>query len=80
MSVTNPAQNLFPWNTGSALNVARRAPALTAGRLDAVSRYLYAVGGDNSDGTLDSIEQAEIGVYGDMGAWTLLSGHPYHRG
>ncbi|MFT4979016.1 MAG: hypothetical protein ACI8S6_004926, partial [Myxococcota bacterium] len=76
VSVTNPSQNLFPWSTGSALNVARRAPAVTAGRLDPVSRYLYAIGGDDgsASGALGSIEQAEIGVYGDMGAWSLLTG------
>ena len=73
VSITNPAQNLAPWSSGSPLNVARRAPATAAGRVDAVSRYVYALGGDDGDaaGALDSLEVVEIGVYGDMGDWVL---------
>jgi hypothetical protein len=75
VSVTNPASNLFPWSAGPDLNIARRAPAVGAGRVDAVSRYLYALGGDGGapESALDSIEQALVGVYGDLSDWTLLS-------
>lgn len=74
ISITNPAQNLFPWSAGSDLNVARRAPAGAAGRTTSVDRYVYAIGGDDGDpaDALDSIEVASVGVYGTVGDWSLL--------
>ncbi len=71
VSVTNPAQNLFPWQVGPTLNTARRAPAAAAGRTSSVRRWLYAIGGDAGDpsSALTSIEVAPVGVYGDLGAW-----------
>ena len=75
ISITNPAQNLFPWQDGPALQVGRRAPGVAAGRVSSVSRYVYAIGGDQGEETsaLDSIEAAAIGVYGDLGDWSLLA-------
>ncbi|MFT5683698.1 MAG: hypothetical protein ACI8RZ_004630 [Myxococcota bacterium] len=75
VSITNPSSNLFPWSAGTDLNIARRAPAVGAGRVDSVSRYLYALGGDSGDASsaLSSIEQAEVGVFGDLGDWTVLT-------
>ncbi len=71
VSITNPAQNLFPWQTGPALNTARRAPAAVAGRTSSVRRWLYAIGGDDgaASGALQSIEIAPVGVFGDLGEW-----------
>jgi hypothetical protein len=74
VSVTNPAQNLFPWQTGPSLVIPRRAPAAAAGRTTSVSRWIYVIGGDDGDpaNALDQIEVASIGVYGDIGAFRLL--------
>lgn len=75
MSIRNPSENLFPWSVGTDMVEARRAPASVAGRTSAVARWVYAIGGDEGDATLplDSIERAPVGVYGDLGAWELLS-------
>lgn len=74
ISITNPAQNLFPWQVGPTLNVARRAPAAAAGRTTETQRYLFAIGGDDGDesGAMSSIESAPVGVYGDLGEWQTL--------
>jgi hypothetical protein len=75
VSIRNPSQNLFPWTSGEPLVHARRAPALVAGRLDSVQRFVYAVGGDAGDDAspLDSVEVSQVGVYGDLGPWRVLS-------
>lgn len=74
ISVRNPSQNLFPWSAGPDMVEARRSPATDAARLDSVTRYLLAAGGDGGDTStaMDSIEVADIGVYGELGTWTLL--------
>lgn len=74
LSITNPSSNLFPWQAGTAMNVARRGPAAAAGRTTSVSRYVYAIGGDDGDAAsaLSSVEVAPIGVYGDLGDWAVL--------
>jgi hypothetical protein len=76
LSVRNPADNLFPWQTGPTMVEARRGPVTLAGRTTPLSRYVYAFGGD--DGTLagakSSVERAPIGVYGELGDWALLEG------
>ncbi|MCB9762761.1 MAG: IPT/TIG domain-containing protein [Alphaproteobacteria bacterium] len=74
LSITNPAQNLFPWQAGTDMVEARRGLAAVAGRVSSVDRYVYALGGDEGDvsSAKTSIEVARIGVYGDMEAWTLL--------
>jgi len=74
ISITNPAQNLFPWQAGPDLVVPRRAPAAAAGRTTSVRRWLYAVGGDGGEAAsaLASMEVAPVGLYGEIGAWSLL--------
>ena len=74
ISITNPAQNLFPWQAGTEMVEARRAPAGVAGRSSSVNRYVYAIGGDEGDSTSakDSIEVARIGVYGEMESFRVL--------
>ncbi|MCB9793573.1 MAG: hypothetical protein H6741_12695 [Alphaproteobacteria bacterium] len=74
ISITNPAQNLFPWQDGTDMVVGRRAPAAASGRTSAVDRYVFAFGGDSGDYTsaMDSIEVARVGVYGDLEEWALL--------
>ncbi len=74
ISIRNPSQNLFPWQPGPDLVEARRAPATAAARINAVDRYLLALGGDQGEtsSAIDSIEAAEIGVYGDLGPWSMV--------
>jgi hypothetical protein len=74
VSVRNPAANLFPWEAGTDMVEARRAPASVAGRTSSVSRWVYAIGGDDgaSTGALASVERAPMGVYGDLGTWEVL--------
>jgi len=76
LSITNPAQNLFPWLPGENMVEARRAPAAASGRTSPVSRFVYAIGGDEGDPSTakSSIEAAPIDQYGRMGEWSLLPG------
>ena len=76
VSVRNPAQNLFPWEPGPDLNLARRAPAAFAGRTSSVTRYVYAIGGDAGDATtaMDTLEVADVDLYGTPSSWTLVTG------
>lgn len=74
LSITNPAQNLFPWQAGPDLVVPRRAPGLATSRTSSVSRWVFALGGDDgsASGAYSSVEVAPIGVHGDLGSWSLL--------
>jgi hypothetical protein len=74
ISITNPAQNLFPFEDGSALVQARRAPAGAAGRTTSMDRYVYAIGGDtgSASGALSSAEVAPVDPWGAMDAWSIL--------
>ncbi|MFH1465323.1 MAG: hypothetical protein ABIO70_13130 [Pseudomonadota bacterium] len=74
ISITNPAQNLFPFEAGTDMTTARRAPAAAAGRITSVNRAVYAIGGDAGDpGTaLDSVERAEVDPWGELSAWAAL--------
>ncbi len=76
LSVTNPAQNLFPWRAGTQMVEARRATAAAAGRTTSVDRFVYAIGGDAGAraSAKDTVEVAPVGVYGDIGAWQVLRG------
>ncbi len=76
LSIRNPADNLFPWEAGPELVEARRAPVALAGRTTPLSRYVYAIGGDDGTeaGALASVERAPMGVYGDLGTWETLEG------
>ncbi len=76
LSVRNPADNLFPWEVGPTLVEPRRAPTAVAGRTTPLSRYVYAMGGDDGThaGAMSSVERAPMGVYGDLGDWAVLQG------
>lgn len=76
LSVRNPADNLFPFEEGPAMVEARRAPTTLAGRTTPLSRYVYALGGDDGSlaGAKSSVERAPMGVYGDLGDWAVLEG------
>lgn len=74
LSIANPSANLFAWSAGPELVEARRAPAAAAGRTTSVTRYVYAIGGDAGDAAsaYASVEVSAMGVYGSVGAWSLL--------
>ncbi|MFT5460484.1 MAG: hypothetical protein ACI9K2_007003 [Myxococcota bacterium] len=73
-SVTNPAQNLYDWEAAPELEQGRRAPIAAAARIDAVSRRVWAIGGDRGtpEEALSTVEVAQVGVYGDLGPWATL--------
>lgn len=75
ISITNPAQNLFPFELGSPMLEARRAPAAAAGRTTSMDRYVYAIGGDQGDAAsaLASAELATVDPYGELGDWSWLT-------
>ncbi|MBW2255950.1 MAG: IPT/TIG domain-containing protein, partial [Deltaproteobacteria bacterium] len=82
ISVTNPSENLYAWTDGEPLVEARRAPAVVAGRVTRTARYVYAIGGDDGEGTVSStIEWAKVGLLGGMEPWFLpydpLDPNPY---
>lgn len=74
VSARSASGNLFGFDPTSTMVVARRAPGTAAARATAVSRFLYAVGGDSGalTGALDSVERAPVDFYGDAGAWSVL--------
>ena len=71
--VTNPNGNLTGgWKTANGLNVGRRSLGMAAGRIDDARRFLYAVGGEITDGTaLKTIEVAPVDRFGQLGTWTV---------
>ena len=71
--VTNPNGNLTGgWKAASGLNTGRRSLGMAAGRIDDARRFLYAVGGEITDGTaLKTIEVAPVDRFGQLGTWTL---------
>jgi hypothetical protein len=70
ISVTNPSENLYAWTDGEPLVEARRAPAVVAGRVTRTARYVYAIGGDDGQGTVSStMEWAKVGLLGGMESW-----------
>jgi hypothetical protein len=71
VSFRNPSQNLNPFRDGSAMLEARRALVLAAGRPTEISRFLYAVGGDNGSAATAkaTVEAAPVDPFGVMGTW-----------
>lgn len=68
IGVTNASLNLTGFKAGSSLLVGRRALGAVAGRPTAVTRFVYAVGGDKgTDNTpLASVESAQSGLDGKL--------------
>lgn len=69
--ITNPAQKLGTFETASALTTPRRSAAALASQVTAVTRFVYAIGGDGGNGgpTHSSVEFAPVDLFGRMGAW-----------
>lgn len=68
IGVTNASLNLTGFKAGANLIVGRRAMAAVAGRPTAVTRFVYAIGGDKgADNTpLASVESAQSGLDGRL--------------
>lgn len=71
IGISLPSANLNPMVDAPAMAVARRAPAVSAGRATRSARFLYAIGGDDGSaaGALTSVESSAIDVYGTPGPW-----------
>jgi large repetitive protein len=83
ISFTTASGNLNAWQcsklTGACpatagvvdLHTPRRALQLVEGRVNATTRFLYAIGGDGGtkEGALASVEASKIGLYGEMSAF-----------
>lgn len=63
-----PNKNLTGFFSGSMLNVARRGLAAVGGQATQAARFVYAIGGDNAGGALDTIETLPVNVFGQPGA------------
>ena len=68
IGVTNASLNLTGFKAGANLIVGRRAMAAVAGRPTAVTRFVYAIGGDRgADNTPQaSVESAQSGLDGQL--------------
>lgn len=62
------------------MNYARKSYCLVTGKPTLSSRYLYAIGGRNSTSLLNSVENANVDVYGNVGNWINLRNLPYSIG
>ncbi len=73
LTVTNPSNNLNDFLPGPNMVVARRAAGGAAVRMNSVSRYLFAIGGDGGAGTPAhaSVDSAPVDPFGDVGFWSL---------
>jgi large repetitive protein len=68
VSVVNSSFNPTTFADGPNLNVARRAPAATAGRATRAARFIYVMGGDDGSaaGALDSVETGAVDAFGAL--------------
>jgi hypothetical protein len=71
VGISNPASNLNAMIQGKPMAVARRAPAVSAGRATNAARFVYAIGGDDGTpaGALGSVEATPIDIFGAEGDW-----------
>lgn len=68
--ITNPSANPGNPEAVSSLVGGRRSLALVSGRVDDANRFLYAIGGEGSDGKpLDTVEVAPVDKFGQLGKW-----------
>ncbi|MBI2394222.1 MAG: IPT/TIG domain-containing protein [Deltaproteobacteria bacterium] len=82
---TNPSSKLETgFVVSKPLVTGRRSLETVSGRINAASRYLYAISGEQADGTvLDTLEVAPLDLFGTLGDWyvqrnkltTRRSGH-----
>ena len=69
--VTNPAEKLGPFSAATSLTTARRGAGVVASQVNAVTRFLYAIGGDGgpTGPTHDTVEFAPVDLFGRLGTW-----------
>ncbi len=71
--LTNPSVKLGPFSGATALTTPRRGAAVVSSQVNAVTRFLYAIGGDGGAGgpVHDSVELASVDLFGRLGAWRV---------
>lgn len=76
ISARSASGNLFGFRLGEGLGTPRRAPGSVVGEVTTVSRYLYAIGGDDGTvaGALATVERASVDPFGDPSGWVELPG------
>lgn len=69
--ITNPSSKLEEgFKAAKPLTLGRRSLSTVSGRINSASRFLYAIAGEQADGTaLDSIEVAPLDLFGNTGTW-----------
>jgi hypothetical protein len=74
LAVTLPSLNVPATVGDDAMMTPRRALAAAAGRVTALARFLYAIGGDDGTdaGRLASIEVAPVDPFGRLSGWARL--------
>lgn len=65
--VVTPQANLTNFLPGPNLAVARKGLAAVSGAMNASSRFVYAIGGDDGIQALDSIEVLPVDIFGKAG-------------
>lgn len=75
IGVTNSSLNLSGFVMGAAMTTPRRGLSASAGRPTAVTRFIYAVGGDNGNDSspLRSVEAAATGLDGTLQPFAVLA-------
>jgi len=69
--ITNPSSKLEEgFKAAKPLVTGRRSLQTVSGRINAASRFLYAIAGEQADGTaLDTVEVAPLDLFGNTGDW-----------
>lgn len=75
VGITNNSLNLRGFSAGANLLTARRALVTVAGRPTQTARFVYAIGGDNTDPTmpLRSVEAAGTNLAGNLSMFRTLT-------
>ncbi len=79
LSVTNASGNLNPFiknttadGTDILMNSARKALGAAAVRMNAQSRFLFAIGGEDETGArLNSVEVTPVDAFGNISSWSV---------
>lgn len=66
--VVTPSQNLTNFIAGPSMITGRSGLAAVSGGASQQSRFVYAIAGDDGNGTLDSVESLPVDIFGLPGA------------
>ncbi|MFH0899917.1 MAG: hypothetical protein V2A73_04735, partial [Pseudomonadota bacterium] len=75
LQLTGPSANPNAFRPSPSMLVGRRAAAAAAVRMNALERYLFAIGGDDGNVATptrhSSVEAVKVDAYGNLEAWEL---------